>query len=197
MTNTTAATQQEIDLFVNSSHGDFAKVKECLHRYPEILNCPSSMQETALGAAAHTGQKQIAEFLLEAGAPLDICTAAMLGKAAEVKRMLAEDPSLCNAKGSHGIPVMYFAALNGSLEIAETLLASGASVNGGEGVITPLHGTVMARNMEMAKWLLAHGAATDAKDYSGKTALEFAAAAKQTEMAETISKASAMKAVAV
>ena len=49
----------------------------------------------------------------------------------------------------------------------------------------------------MANWLLAHGAATDAKDYSGKTALECAAAAKQTEMAEAISKASAMKAVAV
>ena len=180
------ATQQEIDLFVNSSHGDFPKVKELLEKYPEIINCTSSAKETALGAAAHTGQKLIAEFLLERGAPLDICTAAMLNKNKEVKRMLKADPALCNAKGSHGIPVMYFAALSGSTDIAETLLACGASPNGGEGVITPLHGAVMANKKEMTMWMLTHGASTEAKDYSGKTALEFAVASKRTEIAETI-----------
>lgn len=189
------ATQQEIDLFVNSSHGDFAKVKELLEKYPEIINCTSSAQETALGAAAHTGQKMIAEFLLERGAPLDICTAAMLNKCKEVEQMLKADPALCNAKGSHGIPVMYFAALSGSAEMAETLLACGASPNGGEGVITPLHGAVMANKKDMTAWLLAHGASIDAKDYSGKTALEFAVASKRTEIAETIRSCSADAAV--
>jgi len=185
MTKNTA-TQQEIDLFVNSSHGDFPKVKELLEKYPEIINCTSSANETALGAAAHTGQKAIAEFLLQWGAPLDICTAAMLNRANEVKQMLDADPTLCNATGSHGIPVMYFAALSGSKEIAEALLACGASPNGGEGVVTPLHGAVMANKKEFAAWLLSQGAATDAKDYSGKTALEFAVASKRDEIAEAL-----------
>jgi len=52
--------QAVVDLFVNSSHGDFPKVKELLGLHPNILNLVSSAQETALGAAAHTGQKAIA-----------------------------------------------------------------------------------------------------------------------------------------
>jgi ankyrin repeat protein len=180
-----------IDLFVNSSHGDFPKVKELLNLYPEIINCKSSAQETALGAAAHTGQKAIAEFLLEAGAPLDICTAAMLNREDEVQKMLKGDPSLSAARGSHGIPVMYYAAFSGSVEIAEMLLKKGADVNGGDGVITPLHGAIIANKEEMVEWLLAQGASVEAKDYSGRNAHDFAVASKREGLAEKIRKSTA------
>ncbi len=40
---------------------------------------------TAIQAAAHTGQRAIAEYLLAKGARLEVCTAAMLGDVAEVE----------------------------------------------------------------------------------------------------------------
>src|SRR5215207_1561298 len=78
-------THQEIDRFVGAAHGDLATVRAFVDAHPEHINTPSSMGETALQAAAHTGQRAIAEFLLERGAPLDICAAAMLGRNDQVR----------------------------------------------------------------------------------------------------------------
>src|SRR5260221_8974897 len=97
-------TQDIIDAYVGSAHGDFATVKQLLAEHPAILNQPATWGELALGAAAQTGQAEIAEHLLALGAPMDICTAAMLGRAAEVAAMLPREPLGANATGAHSIP---------------------------------------------------------------------------------------------
>jgi hypothetical protein len=70
--------------FVTAGHGDLEKVKQMLADQPAVLNLSYDWNpggpETALQAAAHVGSRAVAEYLLDQGAPLDICTAAMLGR---------------------------------------------------------------------------------------------------------------------
>lgn len=60
--------QETIDAFVNRAHGDLDGVKEMLARQPALLHARSNAGETALGAAAHVGNRSIAEYLLQQGA---------------------------------------------------------------------------------------------------------------------------------
>ena len=70
--------------FVIAGHGDLDKVKALLAETPQLLQAAYPWQEndteTALQGAAQVGNVAVAEFLLSQGAPLDICTAAMLGE---------------------------------------------------------------------------------------------------------------------
>ncbi len=174
MASTPEPPQQVIDGFVRAAHGDFPTVKAMLVQYPSLIGATARWKETAIGAAAHTGQREIAEFLLAHGAPGDICTAAMLGLTDRVGRMLQADPRLAQATGAHGIPVLFHAAIGGHTKVADLLLAHGAEVNAGEGGNTALHGAARFGQKDMVAWLLAHGAHVNALDYEKKTPLRLA-----------------------
>ncbi len=166
--------QQTIDEFVGAAHGDLPTVEKLLHDYPTILNSPASWGEHAIQAAAQTGQVEIAELLLTAGAPLDICTAAMLGQVDQVEAFLKADPNLAHATGAHRLPVLYHAAVRGNIPVAETLLEHGADINAGENKNTALHGAVFFGQTPMARWLIERGANVNARDSQGKTPLAIA-----------------------
>ena len=103
--------------FVGNAHGNFARVKELLEQEPTLVNATWDWGggdfETALGAAAHMGNKQIANYLLEHGARLDIFAAAMLGKLEVVKAALEAYPEMVNTPGPHGIPLITHAEAGG------------------------------------------------------------------------------------
>jgi ankyrin repeat protein len=166
--------QEVVDSFVNLCHGRFEQVKAMLQEHPGLINAPSTQNETGIQAASHTGQKEIVKYLLERGATFDICVASVLGLEDDARRMLEADPSLKNAKGAHGYPLMLFAALGGSLAVAKLLRSHGVDVTGGEGVWTPLHAAVWADKPDIVGWLIDEGAPVGAKDYGGKTAVDFA-----------------------
>jgi len=166
--------QEVIDEVVGVSHGNFARVKELLEQYPALVHAQATWGETPLGAAAQTGQREIAEYLLSRGAALDICTAAMLGMTDQVAAMLQADPGQAHALGAHDIPVIYYPTLHSYKEIAELLLAHGADINAGEGKETALHGAAGFGQTAMAEWLLEHGAQVNPKDFNGKTPLRVA-----------------------
>ena len=134
------------------------------------------------------GRRDIAEYLLAAGAPMDICTAAMLGLKDRVEAFLKADPGQLQTRGSHGIPVMYYPVITGHKDIAELLLAHGAEVNAGEGGSSPLHGAVMFGQTEMAAWLLAQGANVNAPNFEGKTPLPVAVKNQNTALADLLRK---------
>lgn len=52
------------------------------------------------------GRRDIAEFLIAKGARIDLFAAAMLGHLDVVKALLAAHPTLLQAKGPHGIPLI-------------------------------------------------------------------------------------------
>jgi ankyrin repeat protein len=178
-----------INQFVGVAHGDFDQMRALLEQYPALLNTPARWGETAIQAATQVGRVDMVEYLLDKGAPCDICTAAMLGRTEQVEAMLKDDPGLIKATGAHGIPLLYFPVIKGNRELAESLLARGAELNAGEGSNTPLHGAVLWGTPDMVTWLLAKGARTDIGDNDGKTALEVAEANGKTEAAELLRKA--------
>ena len=135
--------QDVIDEFVGVCHGNLTRVKELLGQYTLLAHTVATWGETPAQAAAQTGQEEIARLLVGAGAPLDICTAAMLGMKEQVERMLHVNSSLVHAIGGHEIPVMYYPILHNHVDIAELLLSYGADINAGEGKATALHGAVM------------------------------------------------------
>src|SRR5690349_4158644 len=164
-------TQEVIDEFVGVSHGDAARVRELLVQYPELVNARASWGETPIEAAAQVANKEIMKLLLDAGAPLEICTAAALGDRERVLSLLEADPNLKNATGAHGIPIMHYPVVTGNKELAELLLGYGADVNAGGGSNTALHGAAYFNQAETARWLLEHGADVNPLDYEGKTPL--------------------------
>jgi len=167
-----ALSAELIEEFVVAAHGNPAKVRAMHAQHPGLLNRPwAKFDETALQAASHMGQREVAEYLLAAGAPPTICSAAVLGRAAEVAAFLDADPGLARAQGAHGIPLLYHAALSGQTAIGDLLIAHG----GGAEASAALHGALRYGHTAMLAWLLDHGATdVDVADFAGKTPLQIA-----------------------
>ena len=103
--------------FVANAHGDLEGVRSALAAEPALVNAAwdwgGGDWETALGAAGHMGQREIAELLLGHGARLDVFVAAMLGDVETVRAILAAHPETQDALGPHGIPLRAHAEAGG------------------------------------------------------------------------------------
>ena len=116
-----------VEAFVGNAHGDLGEVKRLLGQEPALVNAAwdwgGGDWETGLGAAAHMGEREIALFLLEHGARLDLFAAAMLGWTDVVGAALAARPELRNVEGPHGIPLIAHARKGGdeAREVVELL----------------------------------------------------------------------------
>lgn len=104
--------------FVGNAHGDLDRVRELLAQEPALINSAwdwgGGDWETGLGAAAHMGRRDIAMYLLERGARLDLFAAAMLGNLDIVKATLETYPDAINVLGPHGIPLVAHALAGGN-----------------------------------------------------------------------------------
>ena len=102
---------------VGVSHGNLARVRELVQQHPALAKASFDWGygdwETALGAAAHTGRREIAEILIENGAPPTLFSAAMLGQLDLVKAFLAATPGAQRMRGPHSISLMTHARLGG------------------------------------------------------------------------------------
>src|SRR3954452_6850684 len=111
--------------FVGRAHVDLSRVQELLGTYPSLIHAAfdwgNGDWETALGAAAHSGRRDIVEFLLGKGARLDIFAAAFLGKMHLVKAMLSDSPAALLQTGPHGITLLEHAKKGGDPEMVAFL----------------------------------------------------------------------------
>ena len=185
-------TEDLVRAFVIAAHGDLPKVRVMLADHPALLTAANEWQpgdsETALQAAAHVGDAAIARFLLSHGAPIDICTAAMLGHRRPVEYLLEEDPALIHARGAHGISVLAHAAWSGDVALVAALVARGAR----DGMDQALSHAVSRGYLDLAAWLLEHGQADPHwKNYQGKTALMIAREHQDAEMADLLERGGA------
>ena len=103
--------------FVIYAHSQLDMTKKLLEKEPGLLNATMDWGkgdwETGLGGASHMGRRDIAEFLLEKGARIDIFCAAMMGELDAVKAFLELMPSLIDAKGPHGLTLHFHAQVGG------------------------------------------------------------------------------------
>jgi hypothetical protein len=103
--------------FVIYAHSELGMVKKLLEKEPALLNATMDWGggdwETGLGGASHMGRRDIAEFLLEKGARIDLFCAAMLGQLEAVQAFLTLQPKLIDAKGPHGFSLHFHAQVGG------------------------------------------------------------------------------------
>ena len=108
------ALAQEI---VGASHGNVARVKELLADRPALARAAWDWGygdwETALGAASHVGNREIADLLLANGAQPTIFSAAMLGHLDVVKAFVIARPGSQKTRGAHGISLLNHAKAGG------------------------------------------------------------------------------------
>jgi len=103
--------------FVIAGHGNLAAVKAMLAEEANLINGTIDWGngdfETALGGASHMGRRDIADYLLEHNARMDVFAATMLGKLDIVKAAVAAFPNIVHVPGPHGIPLIVHAEKGG------------------------------------------------------------------------------------
>jgi hypothetical protein len=103
---------------VGLSHSNLGRVKELVQQHPALAKASWDWgygdHETALGAASHVGQRAIAEFLLENGAPPTLFSATMLGQLEVVKAFMTATPGLQKIRGPHSLSLMVHAKAGGA-----------------------------------------------------------------------------------
>jgi ankyrin repeat protein len=119
-----------VQAMVLECHRNLEAVQKLVAQTPALVNAcwdwGGGDFETAIGAAAHTGQREIAEFLLANGARLDLFVAAMLGKLGILQAAVTDNPDIIHVRGAHGIPLLNHAMIGGQEEIVKWLKEQGA-----------------------------------------------------------------------
>ena len=104
--------------FVVAGHKDLELVKEMLQKHPNLIyskyDWGNGDFEEAIEGAGHLGNKEIANYLINQGARVNLFVLTMLGKTALVKEALETYPNLLYSKGPHGFTLLHHAEVGGS-----------------------------------------------------------------------------------
>ena len=157
----------ELDIFASASLGLRRRVEALLKRNPELVSARLPFGATPLHMAAEDGQREMAHFLVDAGAPVDLVCAAELGLTEDANRLIETAPETVNQKGgSFGYTPLHSATSKGHRDLARLLIVRGAEVNATDDMFekTPLGEALYYGNESMARLLYKHGGVTDATD---------------------------------
>src|ERR1700730_492486 len=101
--------------FVIAGHGNLAKVQSMITDYPNIIfskyDWGNGDFEAGIDGAGHLGNKEIAEYLINAGSRVTLFVLCMLGKTELVKPILEQYPKLIFANGPHGFTMLHHAKM--------------------------------------------------------------------------------------
>jgi ankyrin repeat protein len=175
-------------------------MRELLQREPNLIQSSwdwgAGDWESALQAAAHTGSREMALFLLDQGARVDLFAACMLGELTALKMMLETFPGSLKVRGAHGIPLLSHAVAGDTPAIAvvEFLLAKGVDVNlPANNGMTALMIAVQTGRRETVQLLLGKGANPRAKAQNGNTPLSLSLKGERTGIASDLRAAGAVE----
>lgn len=123
----------KVQAVVGHAHRNLDAVRALVDATPLLVNAcwdwGGGDFETPLEAAAHTGRREIAEFLLARGARPSLFAAAMLGQLEIVQAFHAVDPKVHVIPGPHGFTLMHCAQQGGppAQAVIDWLVAHGAT----------------------------------------------------------------------
>jgi hypothetical protein len=163
--------------FVQAGHRDLDRVKAMLEQAPGLIHARwdwgDGDWESALEGAAHMGRADIVRYLLSAGVRVDSFSAAMLGDAGTIQALLKLEPGIANAKGPHGLPLMFYVGYGGSVAMAAALTPH-LKNRGGE-CNRALHTATLSGHEALVEWLINNGVTDlNTKNFFGKTPLDAA-----------------------
>jgi ankyrin repeat protein len=168
--------------------GDAARVAALLDENPSLVR-HAEKNVTPLLLAIYHGQRDIAQMLVDRGAPVSFGEACALGDEARVKELLLSEPSLLRSRTADGFPGHGMAIFFGHGALARWLIEQGADVNAAaenEQRVAPVHAAAAVRDRETMRLLLERGADANAKQQMGYTPLHGAASRGDLEMAKLL-----------
>ena len=168
--------------------GDAARVGALLDQNPALVRI-AEKNVTPLLLALYHGKRDLAQLLVERGAPLSFPEACALGNESRVRELLAGDPSLLRSRSADGFPSLGLAIFFGNGALARWLIEQGADVNEAADNpqrVTPLHAAAAVRDRETLRALLGRGADPNVKQQNDYTPLHGAASRGDVEMAQLL-----------
>jgi hypothetical protein len=103
--------------FVIAGHGNLAKTQSMLADHSNLVfskfDWGNGDFEAAIEGAGHVGNREIAEFLIDAGSRVTLFVLTMLGRTELVKPVLEAYPKLIFAYGPHGFTLLHHAKVGG------------------------------------------------------------------------------------
>jgi uncharacterized protein len=172
-------------LFAAIQGGDRPGVERLIGQDPALAQARDENGLSAVLMALYYNHPEIAAFLVERGAHLDIFEASAVSDMERVRHLVDAQPGLVNAVARDGFQPLGLAAFFGHLDVARFLLERGAEVNSPSDnglYVTPLHSAAANRHLEIARLLLEHDAMVNAAQADDFTPLHAAAQNGQLEM---------------
>jgi ankyrin repeat protein len=169
--------------------GDVGGLRALLAADPSLAASRREDGTSAILWARYRFELDAVEALLAAGPQLDAFEAAAIGRTAELRTALDEDPGVATAFAPDGFTALGLASFFGHLEAAELLVAAGARVNDASRNpmrVAPLHSALAGGHAEIVEVLLAAGADVNAVQADGYTPLHEAAQNGDTAMSRRL-----------
>jgi uncharacterized protein len=167
------------EFFAAIKAGNLVKIKELVEKDPALLKADYKTGATGILFALYAGKKDIARFLAERKADLNIFEAASLGDNQRINSLLKNEPGLTKSFSPEGFTALQLAAYMGQKETVESLVRAGAEVNAiarNPSGYTALSGAVAMGHREVAESLLAKKANASHRYEGGFSPLMEAAA---------------------
>ncbi len=174
------------DLIAAVRAKDLRAVQRLVAEDASLASARSERGESAVLLAIYAGAGEIADFLIQRGAALDVFVAAAAGSLGALERGLAADPAALGAFAADGWTPLHLAAFFGRTDAARLLIERGArveTVSRNPSAHTPLHVAAARGHRDVAELLLARGAAASAPAGGGWTPLHLAAGAGHADVA--------------
>jgi len=160
----------EQQLFDAIKAGKADDVRQLVTANPALTKARDASGASAVLVAAYNMKPDVVNVLLEAGAPVDIFEASVLGKVDRIQEILKSSPARVSEYAPDGFTPVALAAFFGQAAAVKALIAAGADVNAAAKnplKVAALHAAVAGGKLEILTALLQAGADPNAQQQQG------------------------------